>query len=96
MYGKVNDPINVGEVNKAILKLQNNKACVMDQMINNFFKASSSLLATTLTGMFNLIIDSGIVPLSWPMGMIKPLYKSKGGNKNPENNRDYKTAFDDK
>ena len=74
---KLNDPINVGEVNKAIIKLQNNKACGMDQMINEFFKASSSLLATTLTRVFNLILDSGIIPPSWSIGIIKPLYKKR-------------------
>ena len=37
--------------------------------------------------LFNLIFDTGIVPESWLIGNIIPIYKNKGNIENPENYR---------
>ena len=39
------------------------------------------------TKLFNLIFDSGVIPESWTVGIIKPIYKNKGDSKLPENYR---------
>ena len=38
---------------------------------------------------FNLILDTGIVPNSWMVGLIIPLLKNKGDINNPENYRGF-------
>ena len=37
--------------------------------------------------LFNLVFDSGIIPESWTLGRIIPIYKNKGAQSNPENYR---------
>jgi hypothetical protein len=37
--------------------------------------------------LFNVIFDSGIVPETWTIGIIHPIYKKKGDATNPENYR---------
>ena len=37
--------------------------------------------------MFNLIFDRGIIPESWLLGNILPIYENKGHAQNPENYR---------
>ena len=37
--------------------------------------------------LFNLIFDCGIIPESWVIGQIKPIYKNKGDSSEPKNYR---------
>ena len=86
MYG-LNVPFSVSEVKIAIKKLHNNKACGLDQIINEFFKAASPIMLFTITKLFNLILDAGVVPEGWSVGIIKPIYKNKGKKTCAENYR---------
>ena len=36
---------------------------------------------------YNLVLDTGLVPECWTLGMIKPIYKNKGSSKDPSNYR---------
>ena len=36
---------------------------------------------------FNLILDTGILPASWTIGLITPIYKRKGDINDPDNYR---------
>ena len=44
-------------------------------------------MAPICTKLFNIIFDTGIVPDSWTLGDILPIYKNKGNKKSPENYR---------
>ena len=37
--------------------------------------------------LFNIILDSGVLPEVWSVGLIKPIYKQKGEKNKPENYR---------
>ena len=44
-------------------------------------------MSPTYTKLFNIIFDTGLVPESWSVGNILPIYKNKGSSKLPENYR---------
>ena len=83
----LNDPIIEIEVKTAIKALQNNKSCGTDKLINEFFKATDIKMLPTYTKFFNLVFFSGVIPEAWTLGIIKPLFKNKGDQSNPENYR---------
>ena len=39
------------------------------------------------TKLFYVVFDTAIIPESWTIGVIKPIYKNKGDHKKPENYR---------
>ena len=83
------DAFSEDEVKKVLKKLNNNKACGIDAITNEFLKTaldSDSFLAL-MTHYFNLVLSSGVVPECWTVGVIKPLYKNKGSNNDPNNYR---------
>ena len=55
--------------------------------MNEYIKCSSSLLIQVYVKLFILILDSGNIPESWLIGIIKPLYKNKGDPLMAENYR---------
>lgn len=81
----LNEPITVQEIKKGIDKLKNNKAYGIDLILNEYIKCTSDLLLPVYEKLFNLILNTGIIPSTWLTGIIKPLYKNKG-EKNDVNN----------
>ena len=43
--------------------------------------------------MYNLVLNSGVVPYAWCAGLIKPLYKNKGNPKDLDNYRVFDFFF---
>ena len=39
------------------------------------------------TTIFNLVFDGGVIPESWSIGVINPIFKNKGNRKDPANYR---------
>ena len=56
---------------------KNNKVCSSDLIIDEFLKASSSKILSVFTTLFNLVLESGLIPKSWTCRFIKPIYKNK-------------------
>ena len=83
----LNQPFTKDEIIHCISKLKNNKACGDDQILNEFLKTTSDLFINVYVKLFNLILDSGIVPQSWLSGFIIPLYKNKGDRCEVDNYR---------
>ena len=44
-------------------------------------------MRTIIVDFFNIVLDSGIVPSEWCVGVIIPIFKNKGENTNPDNYR---------
>lgn len=84
---KMNEHFTEEELRKIAKKLKNNKACGMDSIVNEFIKNSPDEFFRVSTKLFNLILDTGFIPSSWCVGLIKPLYKNKGSRMNPDNYR---------
>ena len=85
--GGLNDPITEAEVKHAIKMANNNKACSIDELINEFFKTSLDLMTPIYVKLFNLIFNTGVIPVNWTIGLIKPIYKKKDNKEKPENYR---------
>jgi hypothetical protein len=50
----------------------------------NSFSSRVSILYSKL---FNFIFDKGVVPVSWCVGVITPIFRSKGNSKDPKNDK---------
>ena len=84
---EINFDFTLEELDFLINKLKNNKASGFDNVINEFIKYSSRELRKTLVVLFNIILNSGIVPTAWCISLIKPLYKNKGPRDDVNNYR---------
>ena len=88
MYDNIlNGVISESEISETITKLKNNKAPGSDGILNEYLKNSSPLLIPIYFKLFNIILDTGILPDSWTLGIIKPIYKHKGNQQDPDNYR---------
>ena len=83
----MNSIITEEEINKAMKKLNNNKACGDDEIYNEYIKNSQSKMIDIYVKLFNIILDTGTIPESWLSGNIIPIYKNKGSKDDPKNYR---------
>ena len=83
----LNSPITSAEIEKCINKLKNSKSSGTDNIINEYIKQTKQLLLPVYTQLFNIILDTGIIPTSWVKGIIVPIYKNKGDSLDPGNYR---------
>ena len=83
----LNRAIDIEEVFRQIKRLKNGKAHGEDMIINEFFKFSTKPLLSIIVKLFNVVLESGIVPMDWTIGLICPLYKKKGNPSDPNNYR---------
>ena len=75
------------EILKCIKSLKNNKTCSNDRIINECLKNTADFIIPIYIPLFNIILDTGILPDSWLEGIIRPIYKRKGNPSEPENYR---------
>lgn len=84
---QLNTEITVDVISKAILELKNNKATGLDKISNEYIKSSSSLFLPIYHKLFNIVLDTAVLPDAWLVGVIKPIYKNKGNTEDPNNYR---------
>ena len=58
----------------AVKNLNNGKASGEDDRINEYTKSPVSQFLPIYVKLFNMIFSSGIIPDSWLIGIIKPIY----------------------
>ena len=83
----LNEEITHDEIITCIKNLKNGKCAGIDNIKNEYINFSSSLVIQVYVKLFNLILDSGNIPESLLIGIIKPLYKNKGDPLMAENYR---------
>ena len=74
----INQTFTTNEVTKHITFLNTNKTPGIDIILNEFIKHCPNELIPVITRLFNIILETGIIPTEWTVGIIKPLYKNKG------------------
>ena len=83
----LNGEISEREVIDAINNLKNNKSPGLDNILNEYLKNSTPGLIQVYCKIFNIVLVTGIIPENWTIGIIKPVYKNKGNNMDPDNFR---------
>ncbi len=83
----LNGPITSDEVKRCIRKLKSNKSPGVDNIINEYIKCTVDLLCPLYVKIFNKILDTGVFPSEWSIGVIVPLYKNKGDPTDTNNYR---------
>ena len=83
----LNKPFTTQEIAKAIKKLKRHKSSGIDQIINEFFKHSPDKLLPVYAKLFTIILSTGILPDDWAISIIRPIYKNKGDDTDPNNHR---------
>lgn len=75
---ELNDPITEKEIRKCVKNLKNNKSSGNDNILNEHIKTTLPTMINIYVKLFNIILDTGIVPESWTYGIINPIFKNKG------------------
>ena len=83
----LNRQFTADEIEKCISKLNNNKACGFDEIINEYIKVTKSKILPIYVGLFNLILNTCTIPEIWSHGRIMPIYKNSGDSTYPNNYR---------
>ena len=86
---EINQPITGDEIKLAARSMKNNKAGGVDNIVNEHLKSTVNTMLPIYVKLFNLIFDTSLIPETWTLGQIKPIYKNKGDPKQPENYRPY-------
>ena len=73
--------ITIDSVSKRLQKLNVSKATGMDGISANILKLTSTLIAPSITFIFNLSIRTGIYIDEWKFARVIPIYKSEDKRK---------------
>ena len=84
---ELNNLFTLKEIECVIKTLKLGKACGLDKIRNEFLKKCPVELLNIIVKYFNLVLNTGIVPEEWCIGVIVPIYKNKGSSDNPDNYR---------
>ena len=67
--------------------MKNNKSPGIDDVVNEEIKSTITYMMPIYIKLFNIVLDTGIIPENWSVGTIKPIFKNKADPKLPENYR---------
>ena len=84
---EINQTITIEEIEKYVKTLKNGKPAGIDSVLNEHIKSTFHILGPVYVKLFNIILDSGILPEVWTLGVIKPIYKQKEDIRKSENYR---------
>ena len=80
----INSPFTENEFSSAIKNLKNNKASGIDRILNEMIKNAPKIVLTLLFKFINLCLMKCLVPRSWCLEVINPIFKD--GDQNDPNN----------
>lgn len=85
-YFELDEQITQAEIRNASKRLNLNKACSLDTILNEYLKESIDIILDPLEKLFNFILDKKSFPTQWTKGVIIPIHK-KGDSSIPSNYR---------
>ena len=75
----LNSDITAEEVSKCIKSLNNGKSSSpTDNVLNEYIKTTQNIFLPLYVKLFNCVLSTGFIPVSWLNGVIIPIYKNKG------------------
>ena len=83
----LNKPFTEAKINKCIHNLKNSKAPGHDNILNEFIKITKQTMIPIYVSLFNIIIQTSLIPESWSIGKIRPIFKNNGNPLDPNNYR---------
>lgn len=85
----LNSHISASEIEETVRKLSNGKSAGIGCFKNEYIKNTIRLMLPVYEKLFNIILNTSIVPDAWTVGIIHPIYikKNKGESKDPSNYR---------
>jgi hypothetical protein len=83
----LNSEITPEEILKSINNLKNGKSPGIDNILNEYIKASKEQMLPIYVSLFNIVLNTGLIPSQWSEGIIIPIYKNKGDPQQPDNYR---------
>ena len=73
----LNAKITSAKIDKCIKNLKSGKAPAQDKILNEYIKSTKNLFLPIYEALFNVILDTGIIPSTWLEGSICPIYKKQ-------------------
>ena len=83
----LNCEIIAPEILKCIRNLKNAKSPGSDDVLNEYIKCTNHLLMPLYTLLFNVILETRIMPSKWVEGVVIPIFKNKGDPLSVDNYR---------
>ncbi|CAL4059828.1 unnamed protein product [Meganyctiphanes norvegica] len=74
----INELFSIDEIKNHIISPKKNKSPGADNILNEFITNCPDKLIYVIVVLFNTVLETGIIPTDWTIGIIKPLYKNKG------------------
>ena len=84
---RIHQPFTKEEIMSQIKRAKNNKSSGEDQIINEFLKNCPHSVTKLIVKLFNIVLETGIIPTDWTIGLIQPIFKNKGSPEDPDNYR---------
>ena len=82
----LDDPITENDIISPAQKPKHKKSAYSDRIRSEMIKSSVHILLRGYYKLFNLILESGIFPDGWCVGLLTPIFKS-GDKQDPNNYR---------
>ena len=79
----LNSPITIEEIKNVVKGLKNGKSSGIDGVINEYIKYTIDDMLHIYVLLFNIILDTNIIPESWGKGILIPIFKKKGSKSDP-------------
>ena len=79
--------ISENEIRQCVSSLKNDKSGGVDNIVKEYIKSSIDYMLPLYVKLFNIVLDTGILPEAWLIGTIIPIYKNKGDATCPSNYR---------
>ena len=83
----LNQTITAKEIETCIKTLKSLKSADLDNILNEYIKSTYKMLLPVYVQLFNIVLDTRIIPTAWVEGIFVPIYKHKGNPKDPANYR---------